>query len=117
MDEATMSELQLQLWDAKQKCYVLSPIDILLDPPRGKAWRICKPERETKNQKYHPSRSTRPSYSIDSVRAAYIAWANAKGLKKITDWSHKSGIPFWYGAVRTVDKGYADASYEEAHDV
>jgi hypothetical protein len=36
MDASTVSELQLQLWDAKTKRYIIASCK-----KRGKAWRLC----------------------------------------------------------------------------
>jgi len=93
-------QLQLQLWDGKR--YVPVPDGT----PRGRSWRICKPDREQPSRtKWRPSKYCGCQRSRDTVIADYLAWAKARGLTHITVWSD---VPTFAGVV--YQKG-ASASY------
>lgn len=107
-----MSELQLQFWNGVQ----YEPC--LIESERGKAWRLCKPERALKPPKYRTRKQPAGSgtYAIDTKRGEYFAWARKAGLQTITDWLHR-GKAFGFAYTRLVDKDlYFGVTIEECEE-
>lgn len=110
--------LQLQFFDHATKQYQPSAHQGVLDTESvqiaacGRAWRIAKPDRSLKPS-YHAPRTNRQTRDQQRIRAEYMDWAYAKGLKTITDWKHK-GPARRFAFTRLVDKElYFAATVEE----
>jgi hypothetical protein len=121
-----MKTLQLQFWAPKARTYVPSEmgnvpmdcgtamvnrsIEALADHARavGRPWRIASAERPLK-PKYSRSgmgaSRGRPSRTIEQVQLAYVYWAKAKGLERITYYRSDAGkfaCAAWHGEKRFI---------------
>ncbi len=82
--------LQLQFWDEDSKTYVpaIGPATAEFARKASRAWRICDPARPRENPKYRPPRSgSQVHRSAYDIRMAYLRWARAAALEKVTAFS------------------------------
>ena len=107
---AKLAGLQVQFWDAESKSYAPSTHqgDLTADNARmvacGRPWRLCKPDRPTKNPKYRPLVRAGSIYTIAKVQARYCEWAQAKGLTQIHAFEGKPlALGNFKGAILRVD--------------
>jgi hypothetical protein len=73
--------LQWQLFDAESGKYVVSPDQSPRAKKRGRAWRLCRPDRALKPKypaRQHVSRAG--ERSVQAIIREYCDWAAQRGL-------------------------------------
>ena len=120
--------LELQLWNPKAKAYEptgatvvggnRADVEAMADSARGKGggWRICRPDRPTKNPRISTPRYTASSRSVEDVQRDYLAWAQAANRTRVTAYGRLPNKHLFTGEIvyTTPDEQFA---VSEEHDV